>query len=94
MVVEDDALQLGHIGGVIRVLAGHLKLGHAPAGDLHPGEAELHAVHVLGHIIRAEAVINGGGKLEHTGDRQGGGILIILVTHNLFLLKLFEYLPQ
>ena len=51
MVEQEDALQLGDVIRALRVVALHLELQDAAAGDLDLGEREPQALHILGEIV-------------------------------------------
>ena len=82
MVVEENALQLGNVVRAVRVVAGHLKLEHAAAGDLYLGEGEPQALHILGEVSGGDAVVHGGGENEAVVLHEGSAVLIVAVKHN------------
>lgn len=88
MVEQEDTLQLRNVIRALRVVALHLELQDAAAGDLDLGEREPQALHILGEIIGGSIDAHGGGQNELGVLHDSGIGLIVLAIHRLFLLKM------
>ena len=83
---QQDPGELIHILRVLGVIAGHLELENAAGGDLHPGKAEAHPLHILGQILTGEVAGDGqvgvGKHKQVGGDFHGSQISLIRHNHN------------
>ena len=86
MIEQEDALQLRDVIRALRVVALHLELQDAAAGDLDLGEREPQTLHILGEIIGGGVGAHSGGQNELGALHNGGVGLIVLAKHKSFLL--------
>ena len=87
MIVEDHALDILGIVGVLRVIAGDLKLQAAASRNLHTWEAQTKPLVILGYIHGDTVVLDNSGQNEILFGLHHG--VFIVVSHKFVPPKFF-----
>ena len=83
MIVEDHTLDILGIVGVLRVVAGDLKLQAAASGNLHTREAQTKPLVILGYI-HGDTVV-----LDHCGQNE----ILFGLHHGVFVVVSHKFVP-